>query len=299
MEDEWLTEELDKTPYFYNKEEFDSYVKKLKIEEKKAKFLKLLNENSILALELNSSTNNSLRYIRNFLSFLAIDDDKLEDFDITNLSEEQTKKILAYRDACAYAHKCCQDPEFRLHVDFFIKLHSILCSGDPDKNLLIQYRLRGPKDRAIIIGQGYFNPVEGENVRKRVFALLNSLYLENKTDQPSWQWANDPTIIKAVKFATEYIRIQPHMDANKRMALIMLSCILDQEGYPELYLNRNQKDELYNCIKTSILTRDVTDFGKFVAKNVNRCLDDYLDKIDALEVNKSINMLNAKHDRSK
>ncbi len=290
MEKVWLTEQLDNTPYTYDKEKVENFVKQQNLPEKFEKLRKFFENNPTLKKKVLSEEYGREKFSLSALSFLEIDTEleKTEKIDVSNITEQQAQKLAAYYDACKMAHEISMKPNFYIDQNMLIRIHRVLSSGEQDKNLIMRYRLRDASDPTIIIGQGYFQPVKGEDVESRTAFLLYNLYDK---------WSEDNIFVKGAKFVTEYVRIQPHMDGNKRMALIMLNCLLESQpngGLPAIYFNKQEIGQLYENIKESMISRDVTNFANYLAEQVSKRYDTILDKAEACKIGQSINAVKEK-----
>lgn len=293
MEKAWLTDELDNTPYVYDKEDVEKCVKDLNLPEKYDKLRNFFENNPAAKRKVFSDEYRKNKFYLSALSFLEIDTEleKTETIDTSNLTEEQALRLSAYYDACKMAHDMSVRANFFIDQDLMVRVHRVLSSGERDKNLLMRYRLRDETDPSIMVGQGYFQPVPGKDVGLRTGLLLWNLYSN---------WADDNIFVKGAKFVTEYVRIQPHMDGNKRMALILLNCLFESQpngSIPAIYFNKNQIGQLYEHIKQSMLTRDVTDFANYLAKQVSKRYDETIDRAEAYEIKKSIEAVNKDFDK--
>ncbi len=264
--EKWLTEELDRKPYTIDLSKLERYLQEI---ERKQFFIKRYLEVHPKAIKvLYTDEKRRKRFQDSALSYLVLEGgdgidpipskDKNE-FQI-ELEKEEMKNVLAYEDACEMMHNASQDENCYLDADLLIKAHGIMYSKNPDKKLLVRPRFRNEKDNLIVMGQGYFEPVPGELVASRVNYLFSDFY------NP---WYSDHPIVKGAKFVTEYFRIQPHMDGNKRTALMALNFILEKNGYPDIYIDSAQSQRLFDSLKTGLLTRDVTDLALLISENVN------------------------------
>ena len=157
-----------------------------------------------------------------------------------------------------------------LSPEMLIRAHTMMYNNDPDKRSIVRYRFRNEEDNEIMVGQGYFAPVPGELVSPRV----NYLFFNYAN-----AWWNDHVIIKSAKFVTEYIRIQPHMDGNKRTSLMALNFILEKNGYPDIYFDKSQQTKFFNAIKKGMIERDVTDLARMIGENTLRRCDSRIEHI--------------------
>lgn len=276
MEKAWLTEELDNTPYFYDNEKLTHILTAITI--KKSKIDTYLNEHPKLKEQLFSSERRKYRFRKSALSYLTIDTNDIFDIVPTKFKtaeekeheQDQIQQLLAYEEACQLSHEFAINPSSYLSDRIFVRLHTQLCQGDIDKRNKMRSRLRNENDPVIMIGQGYFNPISGDKVAQRVSMLL--YHYENT-------WNNDNIFAKGAKFVTEYVRIQPHLDGNKRVALMLLNYILEKHGYSNIYFDKEQIDELYNSIKISMISRDVTSLAELIAKSLDLFYDSLIEKI--------------------
>lgn len=274
--DQWLTESLDKKEYFYD-EAILNFVTE-RINKKKAQIERYLETHPKLKEKLYSPKRRILRFRKSALSYLSIDTDSTLDItpsiDKTESEKEfekqQIAQLVAYQKACEMAHNFAHDEIAYMDESMFVRLHSELCQNHPEKRKIIRMRLRNEDDPTIMIGKGYFQPVDGSIVNIRVSMLLFN-YLNN--------WETDNIFARGAKFVTEYIRIQPHLDGNKRVALMLLNYILEKNGYADIYFDKNQIEKLYEQIKYAMLSRDVTHFALLIAKTMEKNYDNTIEKI--------------------
>ena len=101
----------------------------------------------------------------------------------------------------------------------------------------------------------------------------------------NYDWFDEHTVIKAAKFTLEYYRIQPKIDGNKRTALLCMNFILEKDGYPSIFIDNSQKEQLFNSIKKRLLTRDVTDLAKLFAHNIELSQNKIVNDITSYRLN--------------
>ncbi len=258
MDKEWLTEELDNTPYECKNEEV--FAKAKQIDEIIAKINNYFEEHPALKEQIYSEENFKKRIRRSALSFLSLETNETLDIVpsanqtmVQKLTEEdQVKSLKAFEDAHQLAHMFAQKPNCYLDERMFVELHRALSRGKES----FRGRLRNESDSPIIYGKGdkvglggYFAPVEGEDVQSRVGILLYNF--EN-------EWQNDNYFVRCAKFVAEYVRIQPHVEGNKRVALMILNYLLEKENYSAIYFTKDQLDDFYLQLKNAILHRDVS-----------------------------------------
>ncbi len=278
----WLTDELDMVPFSYDKVQLDEVIKK--IEDKKVKIDRYLEVHPKAKAYVFTDENRNKRFIDNALSYFALEQGDAIDIipSVDKSHGENTKefsdmkKVVAYKNACEMMHNSALDPNCYLDDQLLIRAHSLLYEGDPESRNFVRYRFRNQTDPTILMGQGYFNPLQGEWVAMRVGALLYNL---------SDTWSDEHPIIKGAKFVAEYFRIQPHLDGNKRTALMALNFILEKAGYPDIYIREDQSKELFKTLETAILDRDVTPLALLLAENVNIRYDRITDEIRDYRIN--------------
>lgn len=272
----WLTDELDNTPYSYNKKELDEL--KNQADEILAKIKRYCEVHPKFDKQINSDISRENRFRKSAFSFLGLENDGMLDIvptkDLTPeqkvIQDEQIKMLEAYHAACKLVHNYAVDENKYLDENMLIKVHNELCKGDPDKRLKTRYRLRNEDDNIIMVGQGYFAPIEGAKVAKRTSCLIYDA---------EFGWEKDNFFARLAKIVIEYIRIQPHLDGNKRMSFMLMNYYLEKNGYPVLYFTNNQKEELYSSIEEGMVSRDVTSFAKFILKTLNLCLENIKNEI--------------------
>ena len=272
----WLTEEIDRKPYICDldklKSAFDG------IETSKGKVDRYFEVHPKAKDIIITVEKRKKRFRDSALSYLALESgneidiipssDKA-DFEIEEESREMAK-VLSYGEACEMVHNAAMDKDGWLDDNLLIKAHTKLFDNDPERLNFVRYRFRSEKDPVLLVGQGYFNPVEGELVATRMNFLFTNYYNA---------WREDHPIVKGAKFVTEYVRIQPHMDANKRTALMALNFILEKNGYPDIYINKAQADRFFEALKVGMLDRDVTDLANLIAENVQLRLNTRIKEI--------------------
>ena len=261
----WLTEELDRKPY---KCDLDK-LKKIfdEIADAKTKVERYFEVHPKAKKAIVTDEKRKKRFRDSALSYLALESgdeidivpskDKTE-FEIEEESKEMAK-VLSYGEACEMIHNAAMDKDGWLDDNLLIKAHTKLFEKDPERLNFVRYRFRNEKDPVLLVGQGYFNPVEGDLVAPR----MNMLFMDYNN-----AWYEDHPIVKGAKFVTEYVRIQPHLDANKRTALMALNFILEKNGLPDVYINQSQAERFFEALKTGMLDRDVTDLANLIAENV-------------------------------
>lgn len=293
MDKKWLTDELDNTPYTCNNEEV--LAKSKALDESIVKINNYFNEHPKLKEQIYSEENYKKRIRRSALSFLSLETNETLDIIpavnqtmIQKLTEEeQVKSLKCFENACHLSHELAQDENSFLDERIFVKLHCELSKGKDSYRV----RLRNASDGTLIFGKGdkvglggYFAPVDGELVSQRISILL---YDFDNT------WKNDNYFVRCAKFVAEYVRIQPHMDGNKRVAVMLLNYLLEKANYNSIYFTKEQLDDLYLQLKNAILERDVSGLALLIentlANRYNAITDeirDYrLQKLESKDTN--------------
>lgn len=276
--EEWLTLELDMKPYRCDMEKVGGLINE--IDAKLKQFYDYCKLHPNFKKEMFSRSAQERRSRETALAFLGIEkpisiDTKssLEKSEGERLIEERNmQKLMAYTDASQYMKDILHSDAPFLDQRVCLRAHATMCQGEEDKHLMIRYeRFRDETDPTLIIGQGYFAPVDGSLVQARMDYLFQNLFYG--------QWYGDHPIVRGSKFLAEYFRIQPHMDGNKRMALLCMNFILQKEGYADVRFRNEQKVKLFDALKTALLTRDVTDLVQVVAEKENRRCDQWLEEL--------------------
>ncbi len=274
---EWLTLETDMSPYRCDMEKVGGLLNE--IDEKLAQFYAYCDIHPDFKEEMFSKKAQERRSRETALAFLGIEKPISIDAKSSLLKTEGEKEIerqnmrrlVAYTNASQYMKDILNSEAPYLDQSICLRAHATMCQGEEDKHLIVRYdRFRNETDPTLIVGQGYFAPVQGDLVQPRMDLLFQKYYGE---------WFNDHPIVKSSKFLTEYFRIQPHMDGNKRMALLCVNFILQKDGYADVRFRNEQKQNLFNALKTAVLTHDVTDLVTVVAEKENRRCDQWLEEL--------------------
>jgi len=277
----WLTRELDEIPYTFDNERFQAYLKTINLEQKHTFILNKCQDEALNA-EINSLEKRKVRFIKAATSFLKLEG---QDLSFPLQDEAQQLSLEDYYEACVRAYELSQQPFFMPTTNDMIELNAILLRHDEETSKYPKFSLRNEKSPLIIIGKGYFAPVANYNVSKRVSLMLFDLANTN---------FDDPLFVKGAKFVTEYVRIQPHMSGNKRTALMLLNSMLQTNNYPSIYFDKDRIDQLHDCIKESMLTRDVTNFAILIADCVSKHYDHVMQDIEVYEAKQALDNVQAK-----
>lgn len=265
MAKEWLTDELDKQPYVYNKELLDML--KNNIDSVIGKINTFFDSTPEAKEIITGEKAHEIRFKRNALSYLELETNETLDIvpkqaktESERLYEEQQlRQLKAYISACKYEYTKARDPHSYLDENLCVRFNYEILQGDNERGEKQRFRLRNASDPLLMFGKGYFAPVDGDKVGRRLSMLIYDF--ENR-------WKDDNIFARCAKFIVEYVRIQPHMDGNKRVALMISNYILEKNGYGDIYFKKSQKDNLYEQIKQGMLTRDVTGLASLIADSM-------------------------------
>ena len=262
-----LDEKTDRKPFVYNQEAVEGAFKK--IAENKEQILDFIKLYPAFGKMVRSQAFREKNFLNGALTFLALDHNQTlgvvptEKMTAAEAEQEEEKmqKIRGYYEACKYVYEQAHDDSYyQVDAPLLLKAHAMLDIDNEKGNNVASYRFRCATDPEILMTKGTcFQPVVGDLVELRVlnlFAMFNNA------------WFKDPTIVRGAKFITEYFRIQPHMDGNKRTALMALNFMLIKDGYPEIFFDKKDQKKLINDLETAIISRDVTDLSLLIANKV-------------------------------
>ena len=264
-----LDERTDRKPFVYNKE---TIVKMMAtIDENNAKIVEFIKLYPKFGKMINSLEFREKNFLDGALSFLALDGNQSLGVVPTErmtteeaaIEEEKMKKVRGYYEACKYVYEKAHDSSYyEVDKELLLGAHSLLDVDNEKGNKVPSYRFRNGTDPEIKMTKGTcFQPVIGDLVELRVMNLFTMF---------NTSWYNDPTIVRGAKFISEYFRIQPHMDGNKRTALMALNFMLIKNGYPQIYFGRKDQKKLVASLETAILTRDVTDVCSVIGAKLQK-----------------------------
>jgi prophage maintenance system killer protein len=280
IEKPWLTKELDNKPFTYDEEKLNNFIEQRQIYEAKQIIDHELSNDEKLREKVIPENYKQTRRARVAKNFMKMENPGI---DIMNLTKYEKENLEAYYKALQMSVNFAKDENFYLDDRAMVMIHCQVFSKDIDQKQYCRYRLRNAMDEKPLIGKGYFEPVDGEDVNSRISSLL---YDYEET------WKNDNIFARGAKFVSEYVRIQPHLQGNKRVALIILNYTLLKNGYPDIYFDKEQLNDLYDCLKESILTRDVTNFACLIAKNVSNYYHAVVQRIEDVKVDNFLKKTN-------
>jgi len=265
-----LDERTDRRPFIYNKEAVSNAM--ATIDENNAKIVDFIKLYPKFGKKISSPAAREKNFLKGALSFLALDSnqtlgvvptEKMSTEDAEQ-EEERLQKVRSYYEACKYVYeKAHEDDYYEVDKELLLNAHALLDIDNEKGNKVPSYRYRDGTDPDIKMGKGTcFEPVPGDLVELRMLNLFKMYNID---------WFEDPAIVRGAKFVSEYFRIQPHMDGNKRTALMALNFMLIKKGYPEIYFGKRDQKKLIDGLEAAILTRDVTDLSLlFLSKIAKR-----------------------------
>lgn len=261
-----LDERTDRKPYFYDAVSIEKVMNK--IDSNKKHIAEFVDVYPQFKEYLLSEAFREKNFLNGALTFLALDGHhSIGIVPTENMSKEQIEaedekmhKIECYFNACKYIYDMAHDESYyEVDAPLLLKAHALLDIDTEKGNRVASYRFRNESDPEIVMKGTCFQPVPGDLVDLRVqylFTMFNTA------------WYHDPLIVRGAKFITEYFRIQPSMDGNKRTALMGLNFMLLKNGYPEIYFQKKDHHKLLDSFEEGILTRDVTSLSLLIANKI-------------------------------
>ena len=260
---DYLDEKTDRTPFSYKKEVIEKFI--VMIEANKNKINEYLEQHPSLTEALYDVEQ---EIVQETLSYMSLEDDEGQiDIKPSRLQNSIEKRVdakkmdraHAYKDACMFIHEQAIKSDAYLDQNILIKAHYKLYTKSELGAGTEYWRFRNEKDVGVDIMNAKFDAVPGELVSCRIQNLFYML---------SNDWFEDHPIIKGVKFLSEYFRIQPHNDGNKRTGIMAMNFILESNGYPRICILKNQKSQFFEGLEEAVLGRDVTKLALIAAQNV-------------------------------
>lgn len=280
MEKRFLDAETDKKPFFVSGERLFEIL--TEIDDTRAKIHNYFAEHPHALQTIFTPEKIKERATQEALSYFSFDEQghqldivpqALQSDEDIAIDEKNLKIALAYREANMFVRHMANaiddatgkkiENSIDLDADLIHRIYGrLFASTAHEKGIgrsLYSFRNSTFPIEPDVTGD-VFVPVPNKDVPKR----MDDLFFKYNYD-----WYDDNAIVKATKFFLEYYRIQPKLDGNKRTALLCANFILEKNGYPSIFIGANQKQELYEAIKTGLITRDVTDLALLFAKNVS------------------------------
>jgi|GEM_PF-3813956 len=231
---------------------------------------------------IDSAAARRRNFMRGARSFLSLDGNLSFDVTPTEIMTKEERahevekmhKVENYYEACKFIRETAQRKDYyEVDKPLLIRAHAMLNVDAERGNNVAAYRFRNEEDPEINdlkMHRFTFGAVPGELVELRVDHLLT---LFNTT------WYDDHPIVRGAKFVTEYFRIQPHMDGNKRTAFMALNFILLKGGYPAIYFQQADHANLMDAFESGIYDRDITPMVMMIAGRVGRRQDEIKNEI--------------------
>lgn len=294
MEAKFLTDELDRIPYFSNDERLSS--KLSKIDDLKAKINKYFEIHPKAKEEICGTKSIELMLNKKAMSYLSLDDsnDKVgivasSDMDETQkeIYQQILERVADYKKAFMYVYDEAvkyKTEDWKMEKVLLVA-HQMLKIPEEYGNNISSLSFRTGRELEIGIANGWFKPVDGYDVASRVSLLL---YMNNE------MWSNDHPIVRAAKFFTEYYRIQPHVNGNKRTAILGMNFMLAKAGYPLVSFEESDKKAMISSLEEAMLTRDVSALAELIADNIYQEQREIAEEIECRKLDKFVEKLNKK-----
>jgi Fic family protein len=153
-------------------------------------------------------------------------------------AEETRQAVVGYRDAMTYVLQLSNDPHFTYSEGLVRSLHFIMLKHDMTKGPGL-WRLGPVYVHNETTGQNVYEGPAAEDVPSLISDLIGHLQLKDA----------DPPMVRAAMAHLNFVMVHPFRDGNGRMARILQSLVLSQEGIlaPEFasieeYLGRRTQD---------------------------------------------------------
>jgi Fic family protein len=153
-------------------------------------------------------------------------------------AEETRQAVVGYRDAMTYVLQLSNDPHFAYSEGLVRSLHFIMLKHDMTKGPGL-WRLGPVYVHNETTGQSVYEGPSAEDVPSLISDLIGHLRLKDA----------DPPMVRAAMAHLNFVMVHPFRDGNGRMARILQSLVLSQEGIlaPEFagieeYLGRRTQD---------------------------------------------------------
>jgi Fic family protein len=162
----------------------------------------------------------------------------VEDEEPLDAAEETRQAVVGYRDAMTYVLQLSNDPHFAYSEGLVRSLHFIMLKYDMTKGPGL-WRLGPVYVHNETTGQNVYEGPSAEEVPSLISELIGHLQLRD----------SDPPMVRAAMAHLNFVMVHPFRDGNGRMARILQSLVLSQEGIlaPEFasieeYLGRRTQD---------------------------------------------------------
>ena len=126
-----------------------------------------------------------------------------------------------------------------------------------------------------------FKPAQPREIEEKMGVLVEELKKEKEN-----------SIERSAKAHYELVLIHPFVDGNGRTARLLNNILLMQEGYPPMIVLMNDRKKYYSCLRQAD-QGNIQPFINFIARNVERTLDIYLNAIATDEKREFISLQEA------
>ena len=173
-------------------------------------------------------------------------------------SETVRKAIINNFHAIQRVHRLVQD-EIQYDENIVKDLHQVLVDGIINGGV---YRTRD----LFILGAKHVPPTYLKIYSKmdRYFAELNNPELTG--------------LKKAAYAHLQMLKIYPFMDANGRLARLLLNYQLELEGFLPISITREMRDEYYKTIDEYKINKKIEPFTEFIAKLEEKRIKEFLER---------------------
>ncbi|MEK7079601.1 MAG: Fic family protein [Patescibacteria group bacterium] len=97
------------------------------------------------------------------------------------------------------------------------------------------------------------------------------------------QASNDNPVMIALLTHFKFVSIHPFVDGNGRCGRLLMNLILMTYGYPPAIINNEDRRQYIKCIERAQVHDDLSGYEVFMAKNIEKSLDIYLDMLTTKE----------------
>ena len=283
MEKLWL-DENNETEFVFNKEELEELQ------------TSVFDNKDILEYYFTNHSTKALKNVEGEQSILnAVSAAGLEDEEVREKIPPLTQKIpetdKAVIDNFLKAQKLLffrLEKEPYVYPELLLHLHRELVRDNLD---IADYEKGRFRDRySNEIQAGYFHPTPGSRVAEEVVvAMTNYAYVDKKNEDACFE--------KIAKLHAQFVRIQPFMDGNKRMAFLLTNAMLKLHGFPIIDLCKNKEEsKMYNnALKEAIVNRNVTKLAQIILGKVKDKQEVIIDKIAVDEIEKELLNVKGRH----
>ena len=143
----------------------------------------------------------------------------VEDEEPLDAAEETRQAVVGYRDAMTYVLQLSNDPHFAYSEGLVRSLHFIMLKYDMTKGPGL-WRLGPVYVHNETTGQNVYEGPSAEEVPSLISELIGHLQLRD----------SDPPMVRAAMAHLNFVMVHPFRDGNGRMARILQSLVLSQEG---------------------------------------------------------------------